>query len=95
MVKKKDRKLRTKTVRAMSSLGHGKFLDRLKNKAKEWKTNVLIVDEINTSKTCGACEYVKTKRYTSKTFECDKCHLCIDRDTNGAINIFKKLFRVL
>lgn len=93
MVKKQDRKLKTKTVRAMSILGHGKFLERLKNKAKEWKTNIIIVDERNTSKTCGACGYVKTKRFTSKTYRCENCEVCIDRDTNGAINIFKKLFK--
>ncbi len=93
MVKKKDRKLRTKTVRSMCILGHGKFLERLKIKAKQWGTNVIIVDERYTSKTCGACGNVKTKHFTSKTYKCEKCEVCIDRDTNGAINIFKKLFK--
>ena len=92
MVKKQDRKLRTKTVRAMTILGHGKFLERLKIKAKEWRTNVIIVDESYTSKTCSACGHVKTKRYTSKTYMCESCNVCMDRDTNGAINILKKLF---
>lgn len=92
MVKKKDRKLRTKSVRAMTMLGHCKFLERLKMKAKEWKTNVIEVDEKYTSKTCSACGNVKTKRFTSKTYVCENCNVCIDRDTNGAINILKKLF---
>lgn len=92
MVKKVDRKLSTKTVRAMSMLGHGKFLERLKNKAEEWETNVMDVDERNTSKTCSACGHVKTKRFTSKLFTCEGCLLAIDRDKNGAINILKKLF---
>jgi putative transposase len=92
MVKKKDRKLKTKTVRAMTMLAHGKFLERLKSKAEEWKRNIVIVDERYTSKTCSACGHVKTKRFADKTFKCEGCLLTIDRDRNGAINIFKKLF---
>lgn len=92
MIKKQKRKLNTKTVRKMSVLGHGKFLERLKNKARERQTDLIIVDEVNTSKTCSFCGYVKAKRFTEKTFRCEECQLVIDRDTNGAINIMKKLF---
>ena len=92
MVKKQDRKLKTKTVRAMSILAHSKFLVRLKNKAEEWRTNVVIVDEKYTSKTCSVCGHVKTKQFTSKVYNCEKCLITIDRDRNGAINILKKLF---
>jgi len=92
MVKKADRKLETKTVRAMSVLAHGRFLNTLKNKAEECGTNVVIVDEKYTSKTCSCCGHVKTKRFTSKVYKCEKCLLSLDRDRNGAINILKKLF---
>jgi putative transposase len=92
MVKKKERKLKTKTVRAMSILAHSKFLERLKHKAEEWRTNVIIVDEKYTSKTCSVCGHVKTKRFISKVYNCESCLMTMDRDKNGAINIFKKLF---
>lgn len=92
MVKKADRKLQTRTVRAMSVLAHGRFLTTLKNKAEQTGTNVVIVDEKYTSKTCSCCGHVKTKRFTSKLFKCERCLLTIDRDRNGAINILKKLF---
>lgn len=71
---------------------HPKFLARLKNKADECGTNIIIVDEKYTSKTCSSCGHVKTKRFTSKEYRCEKCLLKIDRDRNGAINILKKLF---
>lgn len=92
MVKKQDRKLKTKTVRAMSILAHSRFLQRLKNKAEEWRTNLVIVDEKYTSKTCSVCGHVKTKQFTSKIYNCESCLMTMDRDRNGAINIFKKLF---
>ena len=92
MVKKADRKLGTKTVRSMSMLAHGRFLTTLKNKAEECGTKITIVDEKYTSKTCSACGHVKTKRFTSKEYRCERCLLKIDRDRNGAINIMKKLF---
>ncbi len=92
MVKKSDRKLKTKTVRAMSMLAHGRFLTTLKNKAEQTGTNIIIVDEKYTSKTCSNCGHVKTKRFTSKVYKCERCLLKIDRDRNGAINILKKLF---
>lgn len=92
MSKKANRKLKTKTVRQMSVLGHKMFIQRLKTKAIELNTNVIIQEESYTSKTCSSCSYVKVKKFTGKTFICENCNIKIDRDTNGSINIFKKLF---
>ena len=92
MSQKQGRKIKTKTVRQMSVLGHKLFLQRLKTKAIETNTNVIIVDEAYTSKTCACCQSVKTGAFTSKVYKCEKCGIKIDRDTNGSINIFKKLF---
>lgn len=93
MSQKQGRKIKTKTVRQMSVLGHKLFLQRLKTKAIETNTNVIIVNESYTSKTCACCESLKTGTYTSKVYKCDNCGIKIDRDTNGSINIFKKLFQ--
>ena len=76
----------------MSVLGHKMFIQRLKTKAIELNTNVIIQEESYTSKTCSSCSYVKVKKFTGKTFICENCNIKIDRDTNGSINIFKKLF---
>lgn len=92
MSKKAGRKIRSKTVRQMSVLAHKEFIQRLKTKAIETNSNVLIVEESYTSKTCSSCLLVKDKKFTGKRFKCDGCKLNIDRDTNGSINIFKKLF---
>ena len=94
MSKKANRKICTKTVRQMSVLGHKKFLARLKTKAKETNTNIIIVDEINTSKTCACCGNMKDTKFTGKVYDCKKCDIKIDRDRNGSINIFKKLFNL-
>jgi len=93
MSKKQGRKIKTKTVRQMSVLGHKMFLQRLKTKAIETNTNVIIVEESYTSKTCAYCEFVKSGIFTSKVFKCESCGVKMDRDTNGSINIFKKLFK--
>jgi len=45
MSQKRGRKIKTKTVRQMSVLGHKLFLQRLKTKANETNTNVIIVNE--------------------------------------------------
>jgi len=94
MSKKAGRKIRSKTVRQMTVLAHKEFIQRLKTKAIETNSNVLIVEESYTSKTCSSCLLVKdpSKKFTGKRFKCDGCKLNIDRDTNGSINIFKKLF---
>jgi putative transposase len=92
MSKKVGRQIKSKTVRQMSVLAHKEFIQRLKTKAIETNSNVLIVEESYTSKTCSSCLLVKDKKFTSKRFKCDGCKLNIDRDTNGSINIFKKLF---
>lgn len=97
MSKKTGRKIKSKTVRQMSVLAHKEFIQRLKTKAIETNSNVLITEESYTSKTCSFCSNVKTKKFTGKVFECENsiCKLKIDRDTNASINIFKKLFKVI
>lgn len=93
MSKKQGRKIRTKTVRQMTVLGHKTFIEKLKTKAEEMNVKVVFVDESYTSKTCASCENEKKYKFTGKRYKCQKCGLNIDRDTNGAINIAKKLFR--
>jgi len=48
------------------------------------------VNESYTSKTCGRCGNINKELGSSKSYKCSKCHLEIDRDVNGARNIYLK-----
>jgi len=47
---------------------------------------VRIVSEHLTSQACGKC--FNLKKIKGKTYECDECKTTIDRDINGARNIY-------
>jgi putative transposase len=92
MVVRGQRKLRSKTVRAMLTWSHYGFKQRLLNKAyaSGGQCQVVICDEAYTSKTCTRCGVVHQKLGGAKVFRCPKCALVIDRDHNGARNILLK-----
>jgi putative transposase len=90
MSNKKNRKINKKTTRNMLGLCHFKFLEKLKFKCNEYQRNLIIVSEEYTSKTCGNCGKINDKLGGSKTFNCNKCNVSIDRDINGARNILIK-----
>jgi len=52
-------------------------------------TQLLIVDESYTSKTCGGCGHLNNVG-TKEWYECKKCSYQADRDVNGARNILIK-----
>lgn len=87
---KRDRKAKSDTrIRRLMSLSHGKFMERLKYKCMVTGTKLCIVDEEYTTKSCGNCGLLNDPG-KSKIFTCDKCYLCIGRDTNAARNILIK-----
>jgi putative transposase len=93
MVNKKTRNISSKTARSMLTWSHYRFRSKLLLKAKQYKDcNVVICDEQFTSKTCSKCGELNQKLKGQKIFHCDNCHVILDRDVNGAINI---LFRYL
>jgi transposase len=70
---------------------HCEFVKCLLNKQREYPwCRVKVVSETYTSKTCTNCGYLKQNLYSSKDFVCDRCHIHIDRDANGARNILLK-----
>ncbi|KAF0520634.1 transposase [Gigaspora margarita] len=88
MVKRANRRIRSKTTRAMLGWSHYRFKQRLINKTREYLwCKVTICDEHYTSKTCGNCGYLHKKLGSNKTFECTQCQIEIDRDFNAARNI--------
>lgn len=94
MSTKLDRKLNTKTVRSMLGMGHFQFRQRLKEVAERKGVSVLECSEEYTSKTCCGCGWIHPSLGGSKVFKCGgDCGLKIDRDLNGAINIYLKYIK--
>lgn len=91
MVKKFDRKIKSKTVRNMLTWSHYRFRQRLIQKSREYPCcEIKVVTEEYTSKTCGKCGWIHEKLGGNKVFNCQKCGIKIDRDYNGARNIMLK-----
>lgn len=87
MTKKEDSVLRTKTRRQFLSIGHYMVLEKMKEKSRRYGSNILIVGERYTSKTCGRCGNIKRELRGEEIYKCNKCGIVIDRDINGARNI--------
>jgi transposase len=64
---------------------HQKLIDQ----CNKYNTKLHIVDEHHTSLTCSECKNVKNKNDLkgSRIYDCNKCHLKMDRDYNAAKNI--------
>ena len=89
MVKKGT--LQKKSKNNLLSLSHYKFKVRLQEKAKEYKNfRIHNVNEAYTSQTCTSCGYIHSHLGGDKTFKCPSCASVLDRDVNGARNIFLK-----
>lgn len=88
MVTRLSRKINSENVRKMLSWSHFLFRQRLKHKAEELDRRVYEVGEHYTSKTCGRCGKIHWKLGASKRFKCPHCSFELDRDFNGARNIF-------
>jgi putative transposase len=87
------RTIRSKTARSMLTWAHYRFRTFLTHKALERGKEVVVVTEEYTSKTCGACGHMNAK-FSSKVFKCAACGIEMDRDANGARNIFLKHIEV-
>jgi len=90
MVKKRERKIRSKTVRQMLCWSHGAFKQRLLLAAERCHAKVHVRGEHYTSKTCTHCRNVKHNLGGAKIYKCHVCHLKADRDCCGARNIYIK-----
>lgn len=89
IIKRKNRKLTTKTVRKMVLLGHCKFIERLKTKAEEFaNVQVSIITEEYTSQKCLRC--CKNTKVTTEIYKCKNCNFTMDRDFLGSKNILLK-----
>lgn len=64
------------------------FREKLKYKCSIKGCSYKLVDECFTSKTCSYCGNLNETLGKSKKFKCSTCHKEVDRDTNGARNIY-------
>ena len=87
MVRREKRKINSKTVRSMLTWSHYSFRQRLKHKAEEIGTKMIIQNESYTSKTCSACGNIQNIG-GRKVYKCRRCKVVIDRNVNGAREIF-------
>ena len=71
-------------------MAHYQFRKKLENKCEEYKCRYLEVNEYFTSKTCTNCGHIKEDLGSNKIYNCEICHITIDRDVNGARNILIK-----
>jgi IS605 OrfB family transposase len=92
---KDGRKLKTKTVRNMSTLSHFTFRQRLAHKASLRGSTVYVVSESYTSMTCTCCGSRNRNLGTAEVFRCSSCGMSYDRDGGAARNIFMKTFKAL
>ena len=74
--------------RNLLQLKHFLFQTRIKERCR---SRVVICNEEYTSKTCGGCGYINNVG-SQETISCERCNLEVDRDVNGARNIFLKYF---
>lgn len=87
MSSRAKRRIRSKTVRSMLSLGHSEFRERLRLQCEKYGSRMLLVTEEYTSKTCPDCGAVHERLGGSEVFRCPKCGHASPRDANGARNI--------
>jgi len=89
----KYNKLNKMTKRVAMSMNLYKFKERLKYKSNIEKVNYKEINESYTSKSCSKCGNIKEDLGSKKVYNCEKCKLKLDRDINGAKNIYIKALK--
>ena len=94
MIKKdlphRSRIINSRSVRKMLSLSHGLFKERLFHMANKLNSKIHLCEEYWTSKSCGGCGLIDNTLKGKKTYICNDCGFKLDRDYNGARNIYMR-----
>ena len=90
IVSRKNNKLNSNVKKVASHMCLYKFRQKLAYKCELYKKTFIVVDEAYTSKTCTKCTHSNENLGASKIYNCSNCQVKIDRDINGARNIFMK-----
>lgn len=86
----RQKRISSKTTRAMLTWAHYKFKMLLKCKMERTGGRVIECGEHYTTKTCSRCGRINRNIKAQKIFMCSQCNLVCDRDVNAARNIFLK-----
>lgn len=86
----RNNKLPKCVKRLLYTFSFYKFKEKMIFKALQNNSNLYIVGEEYTSKTCTNCGLINNNLGSSKIFNCPSCKISIDRDINGARNILLK-----
>lgn len=78
------------TKRRLQCLSHYKFQQKLKWMCHKNGSKLFLIEEHYTTKTCGNCGIINDNVGSNKTFTCDHCKCRLNRDHNGARNIYIK-----
>ncbi len=70
-----------------------KFRERLKYKCDENQRKYIMINEWMALKMCSKCGKIKEDLEGSNKYECNKCKIKMDRDINGARNIYIKAIK--
>lgn len=85
----KHKKISRETKRMLYMFSYHNFMSKLKYKCLSNNKKLYIVDESFTSKTCCQCGTLNNVE-GNEIYKCEGCHMTIDRDVNGSMNIFIK-----
>lgn len=88
MCGKRKRKINNKVVRSMLNWCHGRFRERLNFKSGLCRQ--IPVLEAHTSQACSECGHLWRNLKGQKIYKCQECRSVMDRDCNGAKNIFMR-----
>jgi putative transposase len=78
MLRRGQKRIDSKTARAMATWSHFRFKQRLLNKTREYPwCKVIKCNEAYTSKTCGCSGFIHNHLGGSKVFNCMRCHFYI------------------
>jgi putative transposase len=86
-------KLSKNISRTMNNMSYYKFKMQLNGKCEERNVKMEIKEEYYTSKTCTYCGQIKNDLGNNKIYECKKCKIKLERDSNGARNIFLRNYK--
>ncbi len=92
IVSNKTSNLKRIVKRILLSSRFYQFKQRLEYKCKQRHCNFEVINEWFTSKMCSCCGEIKENLGGSKVYKCDKCFSIMDRDINGARNIYIKSY---
>ena len=80
--------LSSSNKRLLCTLRHYDLKTKLERKCAEYNIRYILQPEQWTSKTCCNCGWIHHDLRGRKVFMCQDCGLVIDRDVNGAVNIY-------